>query len=312
MSLYKELTDQPLDVLIEYWFGDPIDAPEYADTFFESVACEIARHGEDGAKFLMEQFTVNGQDRIHCLIGGLSISNCPDDRRKDLIRPFLTSESPRERSEAIGAFRYFRDPGVRHFVEPNLDHDDVVVRVQALMYMGKVFPLDSLDVLVASLDDPVWNIRATAIDEIDELEDEELAATFMDRIWQFMDDPHHYVRDAAGWYFMTRLWWEADVPDIRHQIALETDPRRIATLIRFAGDQRQLDIVLEHLDDSQPVVRLAAIDELVNPYGSVLAALERDPEFFQKCANDPDQRVRDMVPELEEQIRFELYCQSEE
>jgi hypothetical protein len=306
MSVYKELTDRPLDVLIAYWFGEPIGGPEYADSFFEEVAYEIARHGEDGARFLVEQLTANGQDRIHCLIGGLSISECPEDRRKDLIRPFLTSESPRERSEAIGAFRYFRDPAVRAQIEPQLQDKDDHVRAGALGYMGKVFPLESLDFLEISLDDPAWNVRKMAIDELDELEDIELSNAFMDRIWPFLDDPHRHVRWSANWYLMTRIWWEEDVDDIRERIALESDSRRVASLVRFAGDQGQHDIVLDFLINPHPTVRLAAIDELDNWDGPILAALERDPDFIKKCANDPDQRVQEMVPELEERLRFEM------
>jgi hypothetical protein len=310
--MYEELSDQPLNVLIDFWFGEPPVEAEYADSFFEETAYEISRQGADGATFLAKQMQVEGQTRFKCLIGGLSMADLPIEQRKVLIRPFLLSKSPAERAEAIRSFCYFRDQDVRRLIEPQIADDDIYVRVAALTYMGKVFPLESVDLMLLSLSDSVWNIRSSAIDQIDELEDTELAAQFSDRIWPFLEDPHHYVRDTASWYLIHHVWDEQGISEIGAQIEQESDPRRTASLIRLAGDRRESDLVQNFILDQRPVVQLAAIDELVSPWGSVLAALKRDPKFIEKCANDPDPRVRDMVPELEEQLHFELRLKSED
>jgi HEAT repeat protein len=192
MSIYPELDDLDIDILIEKWNSQAI-IPEESELYYQEIAYLIREKGDVGNQFitgfLLDTQNIDDEDRIQAALRFPPknqnvhefLRQCLDDHRSKII------------SLAIDALSDIQDFSALERVLVFKNHEDPYVRGSVLRHLSKLYPDTVYPILIEALQDSHYIVRENAIDELDKLED----IRAISYIEPLINDAHPHVRQAA-------------------------------------------------------------------------------------------------------------------
>jgi HEAT repeat protein len=184
MGIYPELDHLDLEGLMLRWHGVAIDGDEYAIAYYDELACKICDQGS--TDFLIQEVTQADTPRLAAILSHLpahahlqTLDYLQDDR------PLIVARAI-DRLQAEGA-------DVLRQVLSLKSHPSALVRSSVLRFVSKQTPQSAPPLLIDALQDPDYLVRMSAVDQLDELPYVEA----IPYIQPLVNDPHHYVQEAA-------------------------------------------------------------------------------------------------------------------
>lgn len=166
------------------------------DLYFTEVACVIARHGEDGILFLLQQLKmVNDNTRTCAILESLVNIKSKSFDPEALFAKYLSNNDPQIKRIAIDGLTFNRSRDAREKVMNEAKSEDPCVMGAFLRYMAELYLEESKPYLVDALRSKEFIVRESAIDIIDELNLKELIPLVI----PLLQDCHPHVREAAQW-----------------------------------------------------------------------------------------------------------------
>jgi hypothetical protein len=193
MGIYPELDGLGLAELRYRFRGEPIDGWEYAASWFEEVAIDIAEHGEPGVTFLNDAMDAASGLRKRAILLALAMLPETSAELKARLALHLNDSDPMLVAAAVDGLRYQDASEYADEVTPLLGHASPYVRGSVLRFLGDTDAEHVLPILLAALSDEHYIVRENAVDELDDLE----AVEALPAVLPLLDDPHPHVRQAA-------------------------------------------------------------------------------------------------------------------
>ena len=193
MGICPELDGLGLGELRDRFWGEPIDGWEYAASYFEEVAIDIAERGERGVDFLDEAMATASGPRLRAILLALAMFRRASADLKEGLAAYLRDADPMIIAAAVDGLRYQDAPEFADEVTPLLRHASPYVHGSVLRYLSHIDLERAVPTLLAALSDDHSIVRENAVDELDDLE----AVEALPAIRPLLDDPHPHVRQAA-------------------------------------------------------------------------------------------------------------------
>lgn len=196
MSLYSELDSLGLDELITKFQGTDPEEKVYDSehgVYFEELAYQILKQGEDGYQFLIKTISTTDFVRQRSILAALSTAKQHQPEVQQLLYVFLDDHRPLIVSEAIRGLESLEDINFYDKVLSKLTHSSPYVRSAVLNYVARIDGKSSKQILIAALADEHFVVRETAVDALGELEIIE-AYPYLKPL---LNDPHPDVQQAT-------------------------------------------------------------------------------------------------------------------
>jgi hypothetical protein len=194
--MYPEFNDLRLPQLIELFWDRRFDSVDAGDgsIYYSEVAWRIVQRGHEGLQFLLDTANNCSVGQLRGILVALSFPPCLDDPRIDhLIEACLDNSHPIIIADAIRALASRGKAELINRVLSFQNHSCEYVRGSVLVFMRRLYPQQSLLLLLDALHDPHYIVRESAIDELDDLGD----VSAISAIEPFLTDPEGDVRQAA-------------------------------------------------------------------------------------------------------------------
>lgn len=193
MSLYPEIENLNLEKLITCFQNASPDGEEYAGGYYAEVALLIAQQGKEGIAFLKKSIDHASTDQLRAIILALTSYQFNDPDIQAILDAYLCDQRPLIVAEVIDGLSRQE---VRSSVDSVLklrDHASPYVKGSILRYMKRLYPDQSLPILIEALRDPSFIVRENAVDELGELAMPEV----IPYLHPLLSDEHPDVRQAT-------------------------------------------------------------------------------------------------------------------
>jgi HEAT repeat protein len=266
----------------------------------ENAAFALTERGEVGINYLLEALLLADTPHTQAALTALgALKPVPEKVRKLLVHALDDDRLP-VLFAAIQGLRWAEDRQQIDRVLELRNHESPHVCAASIEYISELFPVMAIDHIESALTDDRYLVRTAMLDELDETEDEELAAHAVPNAWKFVGDPHPDVRSAATW-LLEHHYWDTKSP---WEIAAErnnADPLIRASAVRASAHnniESAPEILAKALNDPDRIVRINALEELEELY-SAWYKFEVLPELadITRFLNDDDLTIRDAAKE---------------
>jgi HEAT repeat protein len=175
-------------------------AAEEAGLFLQETAVQIARHGREGAAFLLDQVRQVEADRLRAIL--LSFAFVGEetlrpvlDRVRTALVAALASADAGVVAQAVDTANQLGLLDLADAIKPLAEHESPFVVGSVLRFLSEHFPAQARPILIRALQSPEPIVRQNAIDELDDLECKEALPSIVG----LLNDPDADVREAAQW-----------------------------------------------------------------------------------------------------------------
>ncbi|MDB6079895.1 MAG: hypothetical protein JWO82_3642 [Akkermansiaceae bacterium] len=169
MPEYEYAHEAPYTQLVRWWEGlDPIPA-NFGDNGLDWVAAELVEHGEEGITLLKKAFAPGAPaERRSAAIDALASPQVDDEEVDAAMLEDFTADPERRLTMLWNFIHMGSFPVDRETLESLTQTPDERLRAAKMVYLSRLLPEESGDLLAAALADPSVTMKEAACDEIGE------------------------------------------------------------------------------------------------------------------------------------------------
>lgn len=292
VGLYKELDGLDLADLIALFEAPCPSEDDYAQSWFEELGFAIGAHDPDGITYLLDSAAAADELHLGPILLGVGGSKIKRRAAQSLLRSSLSDDREHILCCAIQGLAYLKDRRAQRLILPFEEHPSGRLVGAACVYLALLLPVRSIPYLLAGLRDSRATVRFWAVNELDNISQDEAHGFFLE-VFPLLEDPDDGVR-VFSHYYLSHWWWgdERGYPEDSLQAS---EPRVRASAIWSSLQRNRVDsetLVLTALDDPAPVVRVTMIDVCADGHQSVATDRPEVWERVQELRSDPDPFVR--------------------
>ncbi|HBB35862.1 MAG TPA: hypothetical protein DDZ80_02820 [Cyanobacteria bacterium UBA8803] len=193
MSFYPEFDNLTLEELIDQFQKPLLEQEDELPLYRSELALLIAKQGEKGIVFLLDQIKKADSDRLAGILFALTETPAKYLRLSELLLTYLQDSRPMVISSAIDGLSRLGEKDTLDQVLALREHPSPYVRGSVLRFMARLHPDRALPLLLKALKDPHFIVRENAADELGDLD----AVAAIPELHELLVDSHPYVRQAA-------------------------------------------------------------------------------------------------------------------